>query len=129
MVTIKPTDAPAVAELEAELFPDNCMNEKTLAGEIERGGGTVQFEGILVGYLLCRTDEATGLVDILRLGIRPSHQGRGIGGKLLLSVLMHNDDVMLTVRKNNYRAIRFYQKWGFKITAQLKESWVMRITS
>lgn len=65
------------------------------------------------------------------LFVAPSHQGRGIGSRLLeLAVRMH-PDLDLTVYAQNTRAVRFYRRHGF-VCAQRRveaatgcEEWVM----
>ena len=118
----------AIAELDMELFPDNCFNERTLKHEI--GGGVVMCAGDrLLGYLLVRWDGE--VMDIIRFGVRVIHQGRGLGTRMLHDTLRCSDmDVMLCVDKQNKKAIRFYQLHNFNIIGQLNNSWVMcRTTS
>jgi ribosomal protein S18 acetylase RimI-like enzyme len=122
-------DAQAIAELDQELFPDNNMNWKTVESVVGRGRGFVIYrDGQLIGYLLAQKDPTEALADILRLGIRPGHQCKGLGSQLLKEALEAFDDVILTVRKDN-RALRFYLRHGFRIIGHLDQSWVMRSTS
>ena len=127
MQPIQATDAFAIAELELELFPDNCLNWKTLESEIQHGKGFVVYEGNrLVGYLLART--SGDLTDILRLGVCPDKQGLGYAHRLIQALLQsfqESHKVMLTVRKRNDRAIHFYRRYGFVIVGQLHDSWMM----
>lgn len=117
-------DAEKIADLELDLFPDNCFNSKTLENEIREGVGAVIYEdGQLVGYYFGR--EKDGLTDILRIGVRREYQGLGYGTELLRLALEKGSRYMLTVQKDNSRAIRLYRKHGFEITAQTDHSWVM----
>jgi ribosomal protein S18 acetylase RimI-like enzyme len=120
-------DAPYIADLEMTLFPDNCFNWKTIENEIRCGKGLVIYSGEqLIAYLLART--SGGITDILRLGVRPTEQGRGYGTRLiqeLIQLSQPGDQIMLCVRKNNDRALRLYIRHGFTIVGQLEESWVM----
>jgi ribosomal protein S18 acetylase RimI-like enzyme len=126
MQPLRVEDAHAVAELDMLLFPDNCLSWKTIETEIRHGEGFVVYDGeMLIAYLLARKD-STGLVDILRLGVRQGYQSRGLGSDMLLALFSRHNDVMLCVRKDN-RAIRLYLRHGFEIVGQLEESWVMRL--
>lgn len=119
-------DAEAIAALDMELFPDNCFNERTIGLEIAAGSGLVIYDHEeLAAYTLVRWD--WDLVDIIRIGVRPKYQGRGLGTRLLLAT-MHstNLDVMLCVDKANRRAQALYFGHGFNIIGQLTKSWVMR---
>lgn len=129
MRTISTVDAPAIAELELDLFPDNCLNWKTIECEIRCGEGFVIYSGgRLIAYLLARTLD--GLTDVLRLGVIASEQGRGYGTLLvqtLLQVYHQRGEIMLTVRKDNERALRLYRHLGFSIIGQLHDNWVMKL--
>lgn len=120
------SDAAAIAELEIELFPENCFNERTIAREIDAGGGLVIYDNDqLMAYLLVRWDWE--IIDITRVGVRPSHQGQGLGKKLIVSTISSSNlDVILCVQRHNTRAQQLYQDLGFHIIGQLKYSWVMR---
>jgi ribosomal protein S18 acetylase RimI-like enzyme len=123
-VTVEDSDE--LAAIEMELFPENCMNEHSLAREIDLGGGFVICEhGAIIAYMLYRGDAR--LVDIIRLGVVPAHQGRGLGPWLLKQGLELAEYVMLTVQPENKRALRIYLKHGFDVVGQLKgnDGWVL----
>ena len=112
-----------VEELENLLF-DNSFNATTLSQEIRSGShcwvtGSERVEG----YILFR--EESGLIDILRIGIHPSYQKRGLGTSLMQIPIRLSERCMLSVRKNNKGAIRLYQRLGFGISGDLGTSWVM----
>lgn len=120
-------DIPRLLELE-QLF-DNAMTEPMLARELSAGSGGVFFSpqtGTVLGYVLLRYDQ--GLLDITRLGVDPAAQGQGIGPRLLEYALSEGHEAMLTVRKNNKRALRLYLKYGFKIAGHItvSDAWVLR---
>lgn len=119
-------DAEHIAHLEAELFPDNNMNEVTISKELSVGLGWVAYDGILVGYLLAHRDG--DLLDIIRLGVGPGYQGMGIGRSLLDQVLKQTGTAMLTVKKTNQVAMKLYLQRGFKIVGHLAgdTGWVMK---
>lgn len=118
-----------IAALDMELFPENCFNERTITKELLSGNGFVAYRNEeLAGYILFRWDWE--LLDITRLGVKPTHQETGIGAQLLDKVLSTTRmDVMLCVSKTNTKAIKLYQSRNFKIAGQLKNSWVMRRTT
>lgn len=126
MQSVTKSDAAAIAELEMELFPDNSFNERTIAREIAAGGGLVVYdEQQLVAYLLARWDWE--IMDIIRVGVRPSHQGQGIGKRLIVTTISNSSlDTILCVHKDNTHARHLYQSLGFEIIGQLNFSWVMR---
>lgn len=118
-------DIDALLVLENALF-DNAMSERMLQHELTRGRGWVY--GDMLGYVLVRFD--TGLLDIIRLGVREDQHRRGIGRALLERALLGAPDALLTVKKDNVAALKLYEKYGFKIVAHLggAGSFVMRRT-
>lgn len=121
-------DADELAELEMKLFPDNCLNEFTLAREIALGSGWCFIEaGDIVAYMLCRGDSY--LIDIMRLGVLPAYQGRGLGTQLLRCGINQAQHAMLTVLEGNERALRLYRRHGFEVVGRLNGyGWVMGVT-
>ena len=79
------------------------------------------------GLMLVR--EKDGLADLLRLGVDPFHQQKGLGSRLLDICLAEYRDVVLHVRKNNEVGIALYRSRGFKVVGATSKSWVMRLTS
>ncbi len=118
-------DADELATLDMKLFPDNCFNEHTLAKEIELGSGFVICdEFAIVAYMLLRGDSY--LTDIMRLGVLPEFQGRGLGKQLLRHGIEQAENVMLTVHQENARALQLYSRHGFQIVGRLgNDCWVM----
>jgi len=126
MRTVTVDDADELAELDKQLFPNNCLNEFTLAREIALGSGWCFVEaGDIVAYILCRGDSY--LTDIMRLGVLPAYEGRGLGRSLLLRGMMTTPHTMLTVATDNTRALRLYHHLGFEIVGRLlgDSAWVM----
>lgn len=122
-------DFDGLALLENVLF-ENSFGEGTLRRELEAGYCAVMRDGpAIVGYALVRPSAV--LHDLMRLGVMPGFQGRGIGSWLLSHVLERfPGPMLLMVRKNNPRARALYTKNGFRITATSEEAWVMqRVTS
>lgn len=118
-------DADELASIEMKLFPDNCFNERTLAREIELGSGFVITDGWrIVAYVMLRGDRY--LVDIMRLGVVPEFQGRGLGTQLLQHSAEQAEHAMLTVHAENKRALQLYSRHGFEIVGRLIGGhWVM----
>jgi len=118
----EPADAPALGALEVELFGVAAWPPEDLLG----GDGvdrwvrvTTDHEGALAGYVVTTTQGE--VVDLLRIGVRPDHQRRGLGGILLVATL---DDararpgtarVMLEVSEANDAATALYLGHGFEV--------------
>jgi ribosomal-protein-alanine N-acetyltransferase len=112
-------DAPRVAELERECFPDPWSREgieEVISLPI--GFGLVaECDGLVVGYILARWVADTA--EILNLAIAPSHRRRGLATGLLrqaLAGLAQNGvgEVYLEVRESNRSAQALYQAHGFR---------------
>lgn len=120
-------DADAVSDLDVLLFPDNSFNETTIASEIKLGMGLVIEEnGVVIAYALIRDDGH--LLDLIRLGVHPDHQKKGLGTQLLKHLLRMGRETILTVRPDNPVAIRLYKAFGFEVVGRLRDEagWVMR---
>ena len=129
----EPIDCERLEYMEGVLFPDNAFNAYTLSNELKIGRcWVVERGGTIVAYLLARADGK--LFDILRVGVMPDFQGRGIGTKLTEMAMTQSPETILCVLKGNKGAIRLYRRLGFKITGEVGHisntpSWVMRATS
>lgn len=57
---------------------------------------------------------------LFMLGVEPAFQGMGLGGRLLQPVLARADEAKLPVylETNNPKAVPFYEKHGFTLTAE-----------
>lgn len=116
-------DASKIADLELLLFPDNCMNERTISNQIDGHLSWVaERSEELVGYSLAVKRD--GLVDLLRLGVREPERRRGVGRQLMILAL-GTDPAILTVRPRN-PAIALYRAAGFRAVGILDGFWVMR---
>ena len=119
-------DVEALEEMENTIFPDNSMNARTLLNEMNFSKCLVEErDGRLVGYLLARVEH--DVVDILRVGVLPTWQRRGIAKGLLVTALGMAKKATLLVRKGNDPAIKLYIELGFKIVGHLphENSWLM----
>lgn len=119
-------DIDAIAFMEILLFPENCFNERTIANELSIGHAWVSGNPA-IAYVIARVDH--DLVDVMRLGVHPDFQSRGHGAELLAKTLALAPMAMLTVRKDNPRAIQFYRRFGFEIVGHfsgIDPAWAMR---
>ncbi len=128
----EPTDCSRLEYIEGILFPENNFNATTLLGEITIGRcWVIERRSKIVAYLLARING--NLIDVMRVGVLPEFQGRGIGTKLLKTAMTQAPESMLCVRKKNKRAVKLYRKLGFRIVGETPSrdmpSWVMRSTS
>ena len=117
-------DLEAVVELEALLFTDNSMTLPRLEREARAGLLFVVGEPVHA-YALVGNDR--GLLDLLRLGVHPKQQKKGIGADLLVKAIGLGRDVVLTVQKSNAHALKLYRRFGFEITGHLPtaDAWVL----
>ncbi len=90
--------------------------------------------GEVVGYIMCRTVWRRSFFrrflmgrvgHIISIAVREGYRGRGIGTKLLIEAMRRLHDhygakeVYLEVRVSNERAIRLYEKLGFRIVQRV----------
>jgi ribosomal-protein-alanine N-acetyltransferase len=75
----------------------------------------------IMGYLVACLCDLGLRAEILRIAVHPDHRGKGIAKELieasLLIFLKENvDTIELDVNSANRGAVKFYEKFGFKIT-------------
>ncbi len=83
-----------------------------------------EVNGKVVGYAICAPRE-DGYLHLLNFAVDPEYRGKGIGTKLLLSVIeeakfLGFKGVRLEVNVNNERARRLYEKHGFRVVEVLE---------
>ena len=86
----------------------------------------IENDGTVIGAALVRefTDEPLGY-DLQQFMIDQRYQGKGYGSKALELILdelrkeAHYDHVEVCVKKNDVKAIRLYEKHGFKDSAYI----------
>lgn len=103
------------------------MNSGTLSRELRLPGINLVVGEPIKGYILCR--DVGHIFDVTRLGVVSFAQGFGLGRQLLQAVLaLAHTEVMLTVRKDNARALRLYHGMGFQIVGHIEQAWFMSIS-
>jgi ribosomal-protein-alanine N-acetyltransferase len=113
-------DVPAVRALEVASF-DEPWSERLLSDELRAPGrcyvvaedpvsGVGGYAGLMV---------AVGEAHVMTIAVDPDHRGLGIGTRLMLAVVAAGLDagaehLTLEVRATNDRAIRLYERFGFR---------------
>ena len=77
------------------------------------------LDGEPIGFLSCTHDSAEQLLKLNKLYLLPAHHGRGHGHAMLdhvktLAAELHAARILLTVNKANARALRAYERAGFR---------------
>jgi diamine N-acetyltransferase len=90
--------------------------------ELSAGVGweVAALEDRAVGYLACTAEPSASRLKLDKLYLLPELQGRGFGQQMLARVFQIADafgtrEVWLQVNKRNARAIRSYERAGFRI--------------
>ena len=100
-------------------------NDDYYFGELQVPNLIKQYESIVDHIWVYDDGAVKGIIqiedqEIKKLFVEPVLQGNGIGFKLLAyAIENHNANTLWALEKNT-RAIRFYERHGFKITADKK---------
>lgn len=70
------------------------------------------YEGMLVGFVSLNEEMLAALF------VHPFFQGNGIGKQLLQFAMEQSDSLVLSVYKENKRAMDFYRKQGFEVVQE-----------
>ncbi|NER59413.1 GNAT family N-acetyltransferase [Pseudomonas sp. MAFF212428] len=139
--TARPADAEALSDIAAETFalaspadaspkalnayirnnlqPEHfCLQLMSRAKKLR----VLEHDGVVVGYTLVDTaaqalgiEAADRLPELSRCYVLAEHHGKGAAQRLLDDTLAQFDGaIRLTVNEQNARAIRFYQRNGFR---------------
>ena len=117
-----PEDRDELGALEVELFGTGAWSPDDLLGVTGPQRWvrvTTDQAGRLAGYVV--TAVAGDVVDLLRIGVRTDHQGRGLGGILLAAALdaaaelPEAERMMLEVSEANTAATALYLGHGFAV--------------
>lgn len=117
---------PAALQIEHELFHIQPWSEAQFWSELamdDRRMFAAIEDGALIGYadIQLRSDEA----EILSIGVRAMHQGKGVGFALLRSMMdvaVANGArrILLEARSGNDTAISLYERNGFSVVGHRK---------
>jgi ribosomal-protein-alanine N-acetyltransferase len=107
---LKEEDIPRVVEIENLCF--SAPKSETVFRSDQIKYLVAKEDGRVVGYI--GTEKVNGETHIINMAVHPSHQKRGIGKKLLESILNDKDVFFLEVRVSNIPAQKIYLKYGFK---------------
>ncbi len=109
-------DLPALVALEVELFGDDAWSEQSIREEVDGPGRRFVVADDLSGYAV--TMSAGDIVDLLRIGVRPSARRSGLASRLLDAVLEdteHASRMLLEVSAANVEALGFYVARQFSV--------------
>jgi ribosomal-protein-alanine N-acetyltransferase len=123
-------DIATVADLERRLFPKDPWTVEAFWSELAEVPRTRYYlvaesaGADIVGYagLFAARDQG----EIQTIGVRPDHQGRGLGRRLLDALLAEArqrgcHEVFLEVRTENQAAIALYERAGFEVTSRRRD--------
>ena len=112
-------------------FLEKYYNEETLLGELKEEGLEYFFaetEGKAIGYLSFRDEnpdfneiKGSTALELKRFYVIKEFHGRGVAKHMMDFFILHAtsqayDEVFLGVWEFNYRAQKFYSKYGFQMT-------------
>lgn len=109
-------DLPELATMEAELFGPDAWDVASLGAELAGPGRRFVVAGLgeLWGYAISMS--LGEVMDLQRIGVRPSRQRSGVAAGLLGDLVAHPgeaDRMLLEVSAANRAAIEFYEHSGF----------------
>jgi [ribosomal protein S18]-alanine N-acetyltransferase len=138
-----PGDLPQLVALESELFGAGAWTRAMLAEELTGPGrwyvgAEVPSSSTLAGYAGLWFDGDD--VQVMTIGVTQAHQGRRIGGLLMVALLDRARELgagaaLLEVRVDNAPALALYEQFGFERLALRKryyqpedaDAWTMRL--
>ncbi len=89
----------------------------------------VHKEQELAGY--SHVENRGAQMFIRMIVVHPQHQRKGIGSKLLESIIaagkVQSKNIGLEVFKINYEAKKFYERYGFNVEGETSSSYVMSL--
>ena len=113
------SDLEYIFEIETKVYEKPYWNKKTLdellSGKTENRIWVYELNRIIIGFIIdLRYDNE---VNILNIAIGKPFQNKGYGLKMVynyLKSLPQKCIVLLEVKKNNYKALKIYDKLNFK---------------
>jgi len=108
---------------------DDSWQENDFSSHFDPKGVTLVYkEHELVAY--SHTENREGQMFIRMIVVHPHHQRKGIGRKLLESVIASGKEqskiIGLEVFKINANARKFYERYGFNVEDETPSSYIMR---
>ncbi|WP_370296534.1 GNAT family N-acetyltransferase [Rossellomorea marisflavi] len=78
------------------------------------------YHDLLARHLLPDQEWVRHAMELVELGVAPEHRGKGIAGRLMDALLegRREEKALLTVRKENADAIRFYERKGWVVVKE-----------
>ncbi|MHC8523022.1 GNAT family N-acetyltransferase [Rossellomorea marisflavi] len=78
------------------------------------------YHDLLARHLLPDQEWVRHAMELVELGVAPEHRGKGIAGRLMDALLegRREEKALLTVRKENTGAIRFYERKGWVVVKE-----------
>jgi ribosomal-protein-alanine N-acetyltransferase len=120
---LAPADVEAVVAIQGncEEIAQWTMWDYDRVARGEMAGWVADDEGTLAGFLVARRVAAD--VEILNFAVRTESRRRGIGAALLRAVMdwgksFPAEKAMLEVRASNLAALRFYERFGFRLAGR-----------
>lgn len=115
-------DIPELVKLEESCFDYDQLSTKNFKHIIQRANADLcllEVGGSLAAYAVLFYRKGTSLCRLYSIAVSPSHQGKGLGAKLLaqLEKLAGNRGasyIRLEVKKTNASAIALYEKHGYQ---------------
>ncbi|MDP3995879.1 MAG: ribosomal protein S18-alanine N-acetyltransferase [bacterium] len=123
---IKPSDLDGILEIEKASFSTDAYSKKRLSILCKRkasGFALATFNDLPAAYLLAWPKKSK--MEIISIAVNPKYRRIGIGIKLINYIIrkskrMRLKDISLEVKTTNKKAIKFYEKIGFKTVKVLK---------
>lgn len=115
-------DVPALAELEQVCFDTDRLAPRSFRHLLTRGNASLIVEDTgagIIGYSLVLYHRNTSMARLYSLAVRPDRRGRGLAQALLgeserIALDKGAVTMRLEVRRDNGRAIDFYEKFGYQ---------------
>ena len=100
-----------------KMFGERLIGEELRAGVVWE---YIIFNETIAGFLACSLDRPSSTLRLHKLYLLSEFRGRGLAQETLRSIAdqarqQHATSVSLTVNKRNERALRAYERAGFKI--------------
>jgi len=120
--TARASDIDALVRIENAVFQADRISRRSFRQLIERETSVArvaEIDGAVVGYFIVLFRRGSGVARLYSIAVAPEHAGAGVGRLLLAEAedVAYDKDRMilrLEVRDDNARAIRVYEKAGYR---------------